>query len=83
MFTPFPPEVALTLDSTRFYFGDLRVVATYSCGPNDTREALSLIERAVVTAEKVGASLIALDDVPRAYRELAQARIVKPIVCFE
>lgn len=83
MFTPFPPGVAVTLDSTRFYFGDMRLIASYSCGPNDTREALSLIERGVVTAQKVGASFVALDDVPGAYRDLAQARIVKPIVCFE
>ena len=26
MFTPFPPEVPVTFDSQRFYFGDLRVV---------------------------------------------------------
>ena len=73
----------LRISWVRFYFGDLRVVASYSCGPSDTREALSLIERGIVTAEKVGASLVALEDVPRAYRKLAQGRIVKPIVCFE
>jgi L-iditol 2-dehydrogenase len=82
MFTPFPPEVPIAIDPTPFYFGDLRLVASYSCGPTDTREALALIEGGVVTAERVGASLISLDDVPRAYRELAEARIVKPIVCF-
>jgi L-iditol 2-dehydrogenase len=83
MFTPFPPDVAITIDPERFYFGDLRVIASYSCGPEDTREALRLIERGVVTAEKVGADLISLDEVPRAYRDLAEARIVKPIVCFD
>ncbi len=83
MFTPFSPDVALTVDPERFYFGDLRLVASYSCGPEDTRESLRLIERGVVTAEKVGADLIALDDVPRAYRDLAEGRIVKPIVCFD
>jgi L-iditol 2-dehydrogenase len=83
MFTPFPPDVAVSLDSTRFYFGDLRVVASYSCGPDDTREALSLIERGIVSAQRAGASFIALDDVPSAYRDLAEARIVKPIVRFD
>jgi len=83
MFTPLPPDVPVSVDSTRFYFGDLRLVASYSCGPEDTREALSLIERGVVTAEKVGAQRIALDDVPRAYQDLAQGLIVKPIVCFD
>jgi L-iditol 2-dehydrogenase len=82
MFTPFPPEVPVTVDSQRFYFGDLRVVASYSCGPDDTRAALETIEKGVVTAEKVGATLISLDEVPGAYRELAELRMVKPIVIF-
>jgi L-iditol 2-dehydrogenase len=83
MFTPFPPEMPITLDATRFYFGDLRLAGSYSCGPQDTREALGLIERGVVTAAKVGAQRTALDDVPDAYRDLAQGKIVKPIVCFD
>lgn len=83
MFTPFSPDDALALDPQRFYFGDLRLVASYSCGPDDTLQALIAIERGIVTAEKVGAEFVALDDVPRAYRDLAQARIVKPIVCFD
>jgi L-iditol 2-dehydrogenase len=83
MFTPFPPEMAISLDPTKFYFGDLRLVGSYSCGPQDTREALKLIERRVVTAQKVGAERVHLEDVPQAYRDLAQGRIVKPIVRFD
>ena len=83
MFTPFAPETRLDVDPERFYFGDLRLVASYSCGPDDTRAALALIAQGTVTAEKVGATLVGLDDVPRAYRDLAESRIVKPIVTFE
>jgi L-iditol 2-dehydrogenase len=83
MFTPFAPDVVLAVDPERFYFRDLRLVASYSCGPDDTRASLDLIARGIVSAEKVGAKLVELDEVPRAYRELAQARIVKPIVTFE
>jgi L-iditol 2-dehydrogenase len=82
MFTPFAPDVPITIDPERFYFSDLRLVASYSCGPDDTRAALELIGKGVVTAEKVGATLVSLDEVPRAYRELAESRIVKPIVTF-
>lgn len=82
MFTPFPPDVPVTIDSQKMYFGDLRIVASYSCGPGDTRAALELIANGTVTAEKLGATLIALDDVPRAYRDLAEARMIKPIVMF-
>jgi L-iditol 2-dehydrogenase len=82
MFTPFPPDVPLQIDAGRLYFGDLRVVGSYSAGPEDTRAALELIEQRVVSAEKVGATVVTLDEVPRAYRDLAEARIVKPIVSF-
>jgi len=82
MFTPFSPETAIAVEPERFYFGDRRLVASYSCGPEDTRASLALIEQGVVSADKVGADLVTLEDVPRAYRDLAQARIVKPIVVF-
>jgi L-iditol 2-dehydrogenase len=82
MFTPFPPEAPIAVEPERFYFNDLRLVASYSCGPDDTREALELIEQGRVSAEKVGATLIVLDEVPQAYRDLAEARIIKPIVSF-
>jgi L-iditol 2-dehydrogenase len=83
MFTPLEPGTPLELDPQRLYFDDLRIVGSYSCGPEDTRAALHLIEDGIVTAEKLGATLIALDETPRAYRDLAESRIVKPIVMFE
>lgn len=83
MFTPFSPETELEVEPERFYFGDLRVVASYSCGPDDTRASLALIGNGVVTTAKVGATLVALEDVPRAYRDLAESRVIKPIVVFD
>ncbi|MBV9718052.1 MAG: alcohol dehydrogenase catalytic domain-containing protein [Candidatus Eremiobacteraeota bacterium] len=82
MFTPFPPETPVTIDPELLYFGDLRIVASYSCGPDDTRAALDLIARGVVRAAKIGSDFVALEDVPDAYRALAESRIVKPIVTF-
>lgn len=82
MFTPFEPGMPITVDSERFYFKDLRLVGSYSCGPDDTRRSLDLIASGVVTAQKLGAVEITMDDVADAYRALAQTRIVKPIVTF-
>jgi len=82
MFTPFDPRASVALDAERFYFKDLRLVASYSCGPDDTREALRLIASGAATAERVGAVRFSLADVAEAHRALAQARIVKPIVTF-
>ncbi len=83
MFTPLDPRATLTFDAERFYFKDMRLVASYSCGPNDTREALRLIGNCVVTAEKIDARHFALERVGEAYRELVEARIVKPVVVFD
>ncbi len=83
MFAPLEPGTAMEMDAQRFYFNDLRVVASYSCGPDDTRAALHLIEDGVVTAEKLGATPVSLEETPRAYRDLAESRIVKPIVMFD
>jgi L-iditol 2-dehydrogenase len=83
VFTPFAPGVEFTVPPERFYFSDLRLVASYSCGPDDTRAALELIANGVVTAEKIGATPIAIDDVPRAYREFARTKLIKPIVRFD
>jgi len=82
MFTPFPPEAPVSADSERFYFSDLRLIASYSCGPDDTRVALELIANGIVTAAKLGAELVTLDELPRAYRALAESRTIKPIVVF-
>lgn len=82
-FTPFEPGTTLPIDVEKFYFRDVRLVGSYSCGPADTRAALRLIRDGVVTAQKLGAATIALDDVPEAYRALGRAEIVKPIVLFQ
>jgi L-iditol 2-dehydrogenase len=82
-FTPFDPETPLEIDAERFYFSDLRLIASYSSGPDDTRAALRLIADGVVSAKKLGATLVSLDQVPQAYRDLASGRVVKPIVTFE
>jgi L-iditol 2-dehydrogenase len=82
MFTPFEPGTPITVDSERFYFKDLRLTGSYSCGPDDTRRSLELIAAGIVTAEKLGAVEIGMDCVADAYRALAQTRIVKPIITF-
>ncbi|HVS45596.1 MAG TPA: alcohol dehydrogenase catalytic domain-containing protein [Verrucomicrobiae bacterium] len=83
MFTPLEPGVALSLDPNDLYFRDLRLIASYSCGPEDTREALAAIARGVVTVEKLHATTFPLEQAAQAYRALAEAQIVKPIVIFE
>jgi len=83
MFTPLEPGVAFDFDANDLYFRDLTLVASYSCGPNDTREALAAIARGAVTAERLGATFYPLEEAGVAYAALRGAQIVKPIVTFE
>ncbi|HZZ64897.1 MAG TPA: alcohol dehydrogenase catalytic domain-containing protein [Candidatus Baltobacteraceae bacterium] len=83
MFTPLEPGIPLTLDPNDLYFRDVRLITSYSCGPNDTREALDLIARGVVTAQLLGAVTYPLQEAAQAYAALRASRILKPIVTFE
>ncbi len=80
MFTPIASSERMTFDQSKAYFRDLRIIASYSCGPDDTSEALALIECDVVTAQRLGALLFKLDDVAHAYDAMRKARIIKAIV---
>lgn len=83
MFTPLEPGVALTIDPNDLYFRDIRLIASYSCGPADTKAALELIERGVVTARKLGATIYPLEEVAQAYGALRASKVLKPIVSFD
>ncbi len=82
MFTPLEPGIPLTIDPNDLYFRDVKLVTSYSCGPNDTAEALELLRRRVVTAERLGAVLYPLSETAQAYTALRGCEITKPIVTF-
>lgn len=83
MFTPLEPGVPFTFDPNDMYFRDVKLVTSYSCGPQDTREALDLIARGVVTSVRLGATEYPLEEAAAAYDALRRSRIIKPIVTFE
>lgn len=83
MFTPLEPGVPFTFDPNDLYFRDVTLVTSYSCGPNDTREALDLIAGGVVTADRLGATFYPLQEAAAAYEALRTSRIIKPIVTFD
>ncbi len=83
MFTPLEPGVPFTFDPNDLYFRDVKLVPSYSCGPQDTREALDLIGRGVVTAQRLGATLYPLEEAAQAYAALRSSQILKPIVTFD
>lgn len=78
------PGATLALDSFDFYFRELRLVPSYSCGPVETRRALSLIAARVVRAEHVVTHRFPLEQAAEAYRVAALDRAaIKTLVTFD
>jgi L-iditol 2-dehydrogenase len=82
MFTPIEPDQRFVFDQSAAYFRDVRIVASYSCGPDDTRAALSYIARGIVTARRLEATEFPFPAVEPAYEAMRSAEIVKAIVTF-
>lgn len=83
LFTPLPPGEKLLVEPYRLYMNEISLVPSYSCGPDDTRQALSLIQQGVVTAEKVITDRFSIEETPLAYRAMAEAQdTIKAIITF-
>lgn len=72
-FTPAPPGELLTFDQNAIYFKDVNFVQSYSCGPDDTREALSLISTGVIPVDKIITHRFPLDQAEEAFRLTSKA----------
>ena len=82
LFTPIAPDERFAFDQSPAYFRDLRLIASYSCGPEDTRESLHAIERGIVNAARLETTAFAFPNVARAYNAMSEAEVVKAIVVF-
>ncbi|MBF0327816.1 MAG: alcohol dehydrogenase catalytic domain-containing protein [Nitrospirae bacterium] len=84
LFTPAKPDEILSFDPNDFYFKDITLTASYSCGPDDTKEALGFIERKIVSAEKLVTHRFKIEETAEAYRLTVEARgSLKCLVVFE
>jgi len=83
LFTASPPEATLALAPYHLYFNEIRLIPSYSCGPNDTREALRLIGEGVVSADKFVTHRFPFTDIHAAYQNAARAGdSLKTVVIF-
>ena len=73
-FTPAKPGEILNLDPNYLYFRDINIVTSYSCGPDDTKNALHFIRQGVVSADKIVTHRFSIDDTEKAYRLTAEAK---------
>ncbi|NPV70092.1 MAG: alcohol dehydrogenase catalytic domain-containing protein [Firmicutes bacterium] len=84
MFAPAPPGETMEIEPHSLYFNDITIIPSYSCGPNDTREALRLIECGVVRAQDLVTHRYPFSQVARAYSDMAQGGdVIKAMVLFE
>lgn len=83
LFTPAAPGEYLQVEPNRLYMEEISLVASYSCGPRDTRRAVELIERGMVTAAKLVTHRYSLDETLVAYRKMVEANeSLKAVVVF-
>jgi L-iditol 2-dehydrogenase len=83
LFTASRPDDRLAVAPYDLYFREIRLVPSYSCGPNDTRDALRYITEGVVRAEQVITHRFPLADAADAYRMAARGdAALKTIVTF-
>jgi L-iditol 2-dehydrogenase len=73
-FTPVPPEDILQLQPNEIYFKDINIITSYSCGPDDTREALSFISNKVINAGGLITHRFPIEETSEAFRLTAEAK---------
>jgi L-iditol 2-dehydrogenase len=77
------PGATLRLPTFDFYFKELRLVPSYSCGPVETRRALDLISAGVIGARHVVTHRFPLEEAAEAYRVAAVDKAaIKTVVTF-
>ncbi len=81
-FTATPPEDELPVRPHDLYFNEIRLVPSYSCGPDDTRAALELVERGVINARDLVTHSFPLSDIGAAYATAQKPEALKVIVTF-
>ncbi len=83
-FTPPPPGEILNIEPNRLYFNEINIIQSYSCGPDDTREALRLLSAGAIPVEKIITHTFPLEAAGDAFRMTARAReSLKAVVVFQ
>jgi L-iditol 2-dehydrogenase len=81
-FTSTAPDAELTLRPYDLYFREINLVPSYSCGPNDTRHALALIEQGVLRASDLVTHHFPLARIHEAFAAAQTPAALKVVVTF-
>jgi L-iditol 2-dehydrogenase len=83
LFTTSHPDTVLPVSPYHLYFNEIRLIPSYSCGPNDTREAMRLMRAGIITAEQFVTHRFPFSAVHEAYKNAAAATTsLKTVVEF-
>jgi len=67
LFTPTPTGVTTALDLGDLYFREVSLVPSYSCGPEETRQAYELLRQGRVRVESLVTHRFRLENIQQAY----------------
>ncbi len=81
-FTATAPGEEMTIKPHDLYFNDTRFITSYSCGPDDTRQALQLVERGVLSADALVTHSFPLEQVSEAFSTAQRQEALKVVVTF-
>jgi L-iditol 2-dehydrogenase len=81
-FTATPPDDELLVKPHDLYFNETRLVPSYSCGPEETREALALVQRGVINASELVTHRFPLAEITEAFATAQKPESLKVIVTF-
>ncbi len=81
-FTATAPDEEMTIRPHDLYFNDTRFITSYSCGPDDTRQAMDLVERGVLSAADLVTHSFPLAQVTQAFETAQRQEALKVVVTF-
>ena len=81
-FTSTPPDEEMTIKPHDLYFDEVRLIPSYSCGPEDTREAMNLVERGIISASDLVTHQFPLAQINQAFAAAQQPEALKVVVTF-
>ena len=73
----------MTIKPHDLYFNDTRFITSYSCGPDDTRQALDLVQRGVLSASALVTHSFPLTEVSQAFATAQRQEALKVVVTFD
>lgn len=81
IFTPLAPGEGWTIDVNDLFFRDVKIVTSYSAGPDDTKEALALLASGL-GVESLFTHRFSLEEAPLAYAALKKPEEALKVIVY-